>query len=203
MREAIRVLFLFLLTLSIWAPGAAAQEGQTPDLAALARAVQADNVERGNVTIWRGGQLGHIDAIPQIGYGQKLAGFVLYDASGRPVILDRIAGPKLVNFWASWCGPCISEFPLLAEAEAAGDARFEVIFVNVWDTPEGARAFLDDYPEAPYALMAGDPVSEQVGVVAIPTSLLIDSDGIVHAVHVGDVTPPVLDFLNALALELE
>lgn len=198
---AYRYLLSLLCLLFLVLPASA--QDDSPDLDALARIVAADNQTYGNITWWQGGQIGSLDIPMAIAYGQKLPGFALYDISGEPVILDRIDGPKLVNFWATWCGPCIMEFPLLAEAAQAEDRPFEIIFVNVWDSVTAARDFAAGQPDPLNILLEGDPVSELAGVTGIPTSLLIDSDGIVHAIHVGNITHPVLEFLQALAREIE
>lgn len=176
----------------------------TENVAALAREVEANNALTGNTTLWRGGRLGGgSESTLTIGYGRKMAGFALDDVSGEPVIVDRVEGPKLINFWASWCGPCIDEFPLLAEAALDAEAPFEVVFIGVWDEREAAISFLSRQPTGLRAALEGDAVSDAIGIMSIPTSLLIDSDGVMRAIHVGDITPPVMDFLYALARDLE
>ncbi len=168
----------------------------------LAHQVETDNQQNGNSTTWRGGPLGVLDAMPTVGYGDKLAGFALEDVSGTTII-DRIEGPKLLNFWATWCGPCMDEIPDLIEAALDPDTSFEVIFVNVWDTPEDLGKFISKQPEGLHILRNGDSVADDLGVMAIPTSILIDADGIVRIVHVGNITPTVMEFFQAVASESE
>ncbi len=186
------------------------RQGATPtpipetDLRALAAAVEQDNAANGNFTQWRGGNLGNGQgSMPDIAYGEKMAGFALRDVAGRPVILDRIDGPKLVNFWATWCGPCAEEFPLLSKTARDTDALFEVVFVNVWDDEHAFADFANRHPDLTMVIDAGDQVNTGLSLIAIPTSLLIDADGVVHVVHVGTVTPAVMALLNAVAGALE
>jgi len=77
-----------------------------------------------------------IDEIPTLPETSTEEVLALLKASDRPVVL---------NVWASWCGPCRSEAPLLREAAAAwnGDVRF--VGVDVRDTQEGARAFIAEF----------------------------------------------------------
>lgn len=185
---------------------ALAQDDPTPtptpeaDLQAMAQVVHKDNIRNGNFTQWRGGDLGeNDDAMPGVSYGGKMPGFALRDAVGRPVILDRLDGPKLINFWASWCAPCEEEFPLLSEAARRADAPFRVVFVNVWDDEHAFADFAAANPDLVIVRDVGDVVNAGLDVIAIPTSLLIDADGTVHVVHVGTVTPPVMALLEALA----
>ncbi len=187
--------------LCLWVGAAALAQD---DLDMLAEEVEADNLENTNITLWHEGPLGEhelLAALPPVEYGDKLPGFVLTDADGAPVIFDRLEGPKLLVFWATWCGPCLEEFPLLVEAAQAEDAPFAVVFVNVWDDAEAVEAFLAEQPDALILLMNGDAVADRAGVVAIPTNFLIDAGGRVRALHAGNTTPVVLDFLRALARE--
>ncbi|MCZ7545858.1 MAG: TlpA family protein disulfide reductase [Anaerolineae bacterium] len=199
---------VIVLTLSPGPVGHAEEATPTPPaddaLRALAAAVLEDNQNNGNFTQWRGGNLGTFDdAMPRVSYGQKMAGFALPDASGATIILDRIDGPKLVNFWATWCAPCVEEFPLLSEVARAADAPFGVVFVNVWDDPRAFAEFADAHPDLALVRDVRDAVNTDLGVFAIPTSLLIDSDGVVRAIHVGNITPPVMDLLKAVAASLD
>jgi len=218
--KLICVLILGLISCFILRPSVVAlAEDEAPkepitraELEQMAEGVALDNVLNDNLTLWRGGRLGEhnlLDALPSVNYGRKMPGFALRDIAGKRVILDRVEGPKLINLWATWCSPCIKEFPLLVETAGDEETPFTVISVNVWDTPEAIESFVEDFiekedpPEALHFLVAGDEVSDDLGVMAIPTSFLIDSEGIVHAVHVGNITEPVMEFLFAVAQGLE
>ena len=76
--------------------------------------------------------------------GQRAEDFELKDLSGRTVKLSSLRGKVvLVDFWASWCGPCKKELPVLADMARRLRARgIEVLAVNVDKKRENAEAFL-------------------------------------------------------------
>jgi len=94
--------------------------------------------------------------------------------------------PVVVNKWASWCGPCRVEFPVLREA-AHRDADVVFVGVNSNDNDGDARKFLSEEP-VPYKHFK-DPkleiAAEFHGVQAFPTTAFYDSKGKLAFVHVG------------------
>ncbi len=117
--------------------------------------------------------------------------FDLADMHGRVVVLD---------FWASWCGPCMMGLPKVHEAAKwASDEQLPVMFmtVNVWEirgeagnSPDARLASARKTWEAkgftlPIAMDYSDQTAAAYGVQGIPTTVIVRSDGIVHAVHVG------------------
>jgi cytochrome c biogenesis protein CcmG/thiol:disulfide interchange protein DsbE len=97
--------------------------------------------------------------------------FVLSDAlkSGKPVV---------VNFWASWCGPCADEAPLLQDSAGRNADRFTFVGVNVEDLDSDAQAFLRKYAIS-YANGSGNagPTSIQYGMRGVPETYFIAPDG--------------------------
>jgi cytochrome c biogenesis protein CcmG/thiol:disulfide interchange protein DsbE len=89
--------------------------------------------------------------------------------SGKPVVL---------NFWASWCGPCADEAPLLQDAARRNSDRFTFIGVNVQDQDGDAREFMRKYGIT-YPNGAGNagPVSVQYGMRGVPETYFIAPDG--------------------------
>jgi cytochrome c biogenesis protein CcmG/thiol:disulfide interchange protein DsbE len=94
--------------------------------------------------------------------------------------------PLLVNFWASWCAPCVAEMPDFQDfADAHGD-EVALLGVNVQDAPANARAFVEelgiDYD------LAVDPQGElyaDVEAFGMPTTLFVDDGGIIRYRHTG------------------
>ncbi len=167
----------------------------------LAVAVGRANREGGATTVWQGGILGpdsggHLD----LGFGDKMPAFGFAGADGQPFRLDLVERPTLVNFWASWCGPCIAEFPLLVERDRDPESSFQVVFVNIWDDIYTAQEFLADYPAALRSLIDTESsLANLYHLEFIPVSILVDVDGLVTLVQHGPVNEAVLQFIDALS----
>lgn len=102
---------------------------------------------------------------------------------------DLIGQVTLVNVFASWCGPCRVEHPLLMEL--AKDRRIRVVAIDYKDRPENARRFLGRLGN-PYAAIGVDPAGRAAidwGVYGVPETFLVDRAGIVRLKHVGPLTP--------------
>ena len=124
--------------------------------------------------------------------------FEVIDKEGNPVKLSSFFGkPIVLNFWASWCGPCQSEMPDFNEkyAELGGDVHF--VMVNMTDggreTVETASAFIEkngyDFP------VLFDTKSEAAmtyGAYSLPTSFFINAEGHVIAQAVGAIDAATL-----------
>lgn len=115
--------------------------------------------------------------------------FSLKDADGRPVRLSDYKGKiVLLNFWATWCGPCKIEIPWFIEFERKyKDRGFAVIGVAMddegWDV---VKPFVSDLA-VNYRIVQGNDVMAQLygGVQALPTTFLVDRQGKIASVHVG------------------
>jgi thiol-disulfide isomerase/thioredoxin len=115
----------------------------------------------------------------------------LNDLAGKPQSLSQWKGkPLLVNFWATWCGPCVQEMPELS-ALAAGEAtgKFNVIGIGI-DSPSNIAEFAAKY-KISYPLyvagMGGTELSRSFGNSAggLPYTVLIGADGQVRKTYLG------------------
>ncbi len=122
--------------------------------------------------------------------------FTLEDLEGQPVSLSDFRGrPVILNFWASWCGPCKVEFPLFQEAREQHSAEgLEIVGVIHDDSADAAAAFVQEEGSEWPALLDPDDVAwTAYGGLGLPTSFFIDREGIVRAVSFGPPLSGTLD----------
>jgi len=114
--------------------------------------------------------------------------FVLLDLQGRPQNVAQWDGKVLLlNFWGTWCPPCVREIPLLVELQREfGDRGLQIVGIAL-DRPADAQAFAEkvgiNYPLL-YGVQDAMEVSQQYGNDAgtLPFTVVIDRDGIVRHV---------------------
>lgn len=115
-------------------------------------------------------------------------GFALPDATGNTVTLADFEGQVvLINFWASWCGPCREEMPLLDQlSERYGPLGFTMLGINVEEDSTLADRFLEGTPvDFPILYDRENSVSQLYDVIAMPTTVIVDRQGQVRYVHHG------------------
>lgn len=123
--------------------------------------------------------------------GQKRPDFTHLDSAGQPVSAADFDGKiLLLNFWASWCTPCVEEMPMLSRLQKAYSASgFQVLGIAL-DDPERATAFAKDMALAyPVLIGAADVVvtGRRYGNSSgmLPFSVLIDREGVIRWTHLG------------------
>ncbi len=129
--------------------------------------------------------------VHQLAVGSPAPDFSLRTFSGQTVSLKDLRGKRvLINFWASWCGPCQRETPDLQSAYSQLRGR-NVVFVGVGtqDETDKLKKFVADNGVT-YTIVE-DPngtVTDRYGVIGLPSTFLIDTGGVVRAVYTGPVT---------------
>ncbi len=124
-----------------------------------------------------------------VNIGQPAPAFTLPSLQqNTPTALNQFAGKVVyLDFWASWCAPCRTSFPLLNTLYKKLQAQgFDVVAVNLDEDKAKAEQFLKDYPVT-FAILS-DPSgqwADTFGVEAMPTSYIIDKKGVVQHVHHG------------------
>jgi len=114
--------------------------------------------------------------------------FTLKSASGKNLKLSEHRGEVvLLNFWASWCGPCRQEMPYLEQMqERYSSYGFTVMGVNVEEDSSKARKMLQDISVSfPILFDTRNTVSKAYKVAAMPTTVIIDRDGNMRYLHKG------------------
>jgi len=116
--------------------------------------------------------------------------FTLKDLSGNDVRLSSFKGKViLLDFWATWCGPCKLEIPWFVEFQQKFQNRgFTVVGISSDDTPDQLRPFVAEY-KMNYPVLQGlgrDDVHDAFGPVwGLPTTLIIGRDGRICSKHMG------------------
>jgi thiol-disulfide isomerase/thioredoxin len=116
--------------------------------------------------------------------------FTLKDANNREISLSQYKGKVLViDFWATWCGPCKVEIPNFVEFQKKyGKAGLQMVGISVDDTAEKLAPYIRDM-KMNYPVLQGldhDDVQDAYGpIVGIPVSVMISRDGKICAKHMG------------------
>ena len=161
--------------------------------------------------------IGFAPLIVLIGLGALFAGYALkhdphiqpHALVGKPVpnvtlpdldtgtmvaVRDAPAGPRLINFFASWCAPCRVEQPQLMAVKARG---VTVVGIAYKDEPAKTQAFLSELGD-PFAARLVDAKGRagiEFGVTGVPETFLVGADGVILAKHSGPLTDADVDEL--------
>jgi cytochrome c biogenesis protein CcmG/thiol:disulfide interchange protein DsbE len=123
-----------------------------------------------------------------LGVGQRAPDFSLPDAGNTTTTLTSMRGHVVVvDFWASWCGPCLRSLPWLdAMRDRYAAQGLTVIAINLDQKRSDADRFLARVPlKLPLAFDPSGSTAKNYEVKAMPTSFLIARDGTIRAIHPG------------------
>ena len=107
---------------------------------------------------------------------------------GKPLRLDQLRGKVVyLDFWASWCGPCLKSFPFMEELHRQyKDRGLVVVAVNLDQELADAQKFLQENPVTFFiGQNAQGDIAELYDVAAMPSTYIIDADGVIKVVHRG------------------
>ncbi|MCC8070605.1 MAG: AhpC/TSA family protein [Bacteroidales bacterium] len=118
----------------------------------------------------------------ETGVGSKYKDFEIAGADGTSQRLSDFVGQDgkylLVDYWASWCGPCRKEIPYIKQLAQAHADKLNVLGVAVWDEPQNTLKAIDDLGITwPVILNAGTIPTDLYGISGIPCIMLISPDG--------------------------
>jgi len=114
--------------------------------------------------------------------------FKLQNLDGQYISLSDLRGkPVLLNFWATWCKPCVSEMPYIQQVyEEWSGKGLVVLAVNIGQSPAEVKRFLQAHSlSLPVLLDTKENAARKYNITAIPTSFLIDSDGVIREKIIG------------------
>jgi peroxiredoxin len=132
----------------------------------------------------KGGQL----ALPKL--GSAAIDFTCQDLKGQIWSLDKIKGKVvLLRFWTDWCPHCRYEMPVIENYyRRLNKEGFVVLAVNVKQRPQVAEAFAAQFDVTfPILVDSDGKLAQRYGVHSIPTNFLIDRQGVVREIRVGDL----------------
>ena len=131
---------------------------------------------------------------PQV--GKRAPDLTLYDLNNKAVSLSGLNGqPVFINFWASWCGPCQEEMPLIQsiyERQAGQPQPAVILTINIGESPSTAENFIQEKGLSfPVLLDIEQSVAGDYNIRSIPTTLFIDSEGTIREIKIGAFTSVV------------
>jgi cytochrome c biogenesis protein CcmG, thiol:disulfide interchange protein DsbE len=134
--------------------------------------------------------------------GKPAPQFTVQDADRKVTLSDHRGKVVILNFWATWCPPCVEEMPSLIAMQAKMKDKVTVVAVSTDEDKAAYDKFLVDHKVA--LLTVRDPSltsAHLYGTIKYPETFVIDANGILRRKFIGPVEwtkPEILDYLNKL-----
>jgi peroxiredoxin len=134
--------------------------------------------------------------------GTTAPDFTVNDGT-RTVQLSQLRGkPVLLNFWATWCPPCVSEVPALVQLQQQMGDKVTILAVSMDEDDAAYKAFTAKHMPGILTVRDGDHKSSAMyGTFAYPETFLIDKDGKIQRKFIGAVewtSPEIMDYLKKM-----
>lgn len=129
------------------------------------------------------------NATTGIGAGMVAPNFTLKNLAGEEVSLKDYRGNKvMVNFWATWCPPCKEEMPAMERFYKENSKEVEILAVNL-DPQNNVKGFVEENGLTfPILLDKEGRTQQTYSVISIPTTLIIDEQGLIIKKQIGSLT---------------
>lgn len=127
----------------------------------------------------------------------------LMDLDGNPVSLSDYRGKAvLINFWATWCPPCLEEMPLIEKFSVWHEDQLVVLAINAGESEDTVRDFSDEHGFSFDILL--DPTksaAKQFFVYGYPTTMFFDDQGYIQSTHIGELNEDLLvNYLTTIGI---
>jgi thiol-disulfide isomerase/thioredoxin len=182
-----------------------AEDDEATKIYQLARRLHDEDTDRGSFTVWVNGDIGEDMTARRtsVNGGDPLPAFKLTLFDGNSTLEPKdLKGPRILNFWSSWCSVCRTDFALFTRRIKDKSLVVPVIFVNTLDFRASAEAVIASVDPSNRLTLAFDPDSllfSSLWFTVNPDTVLVDADDRIQAIQIGAVSDLSLEFFNEIA----